>query len=83
MDATPYLPRPGSRPRGKRARQLFILQGFPRIGPERARRLLAHFGSVEAIVGAVSKALQSVEGIGGQVADTLRRALEEPLSKYS
>lgn len=77
------LPRSGWRPRGKRARQLYILQGLPSIGPERARRLLARFGSVEAIVNAQPEDLRSVEGIGKQIADKLRWSVEEPPSKYS
>ena len=77
------LPRPGYRPRGKRARQLFILQGLPGIGPERARRLLARFGTIEAVVNARPEELQLVEGIGKQVAEKLRWSVEEPLYKYS
>jgi len=77
------LPRYGWRPRGKLARQLYILQGLPSIGPERARRLLARFGSVEAIVNAQPKDLRSVEGIGKQIADKLRWSVEEPPYKYS
>ena len=76
--ATGALPRHGWRPSGKFARQLYILQGLPSIGPERARRLLARFGSVEAIVNAQSKDLRSVEGIGKQIADKLRWSVEEP-----
>jgi len=38
--ATGAMPRHGFRQRGKRARQIFILQGLPGIGPELARRLL-------------------------------------------
>lgn len=77
------LPRHGSRPRGKYARQLFILQGFPNIGPGRARRLLARFGSVEAVVNARPEELKSVEGIGKQVVEKLRWAVEEPPAQYS
>ena len=77
------LPRPGYRPRGKRARQLFILQGIPGIGPERARRLLARFGSVEAVVKAQLEDLQSVTGIGMRRAEKIRWSVEEPLHKYS
>jgi len=36
-----------------------ILQGLPRVGSERAARLLDEFGSVEAVVTATSKELQS------------------------
>lgn len=77
------LPRPGYRPRGKRARQLFILEGFPGIGPERARRLLARFGSVEGVVRAGTEDLQSVHGIGKEIADKIRWALEESPAQYS
>ena len=77
------LPRHGWRPRGKYARQLYILQGFPNIGPERARRLLARFGSVEAIVNARPEELRSIEGVGKQIADKLRWSVEEPPCKYS
>lgn len=76
------LPRPGYRPRGKYARQLYILQGLPGIGPERARRLLARFGSVVAIVNAQPDELRSVGGIGKQVADKLRWSVEEPRAIY-
>jgi len=81
--ATNALPRHGWRPRGKPALQLFILQGLPNIGPERARRLLARFGSVGAVVNARPDELRSVEGIGKQIADKLRWSVEEPPYKYS
>lgn len=74
------LPRPGYRPRGKRARQIYIIQGLPGIGPTRARRLLERFGSVEAVIKAGSEDLQSVTGIGERVADRIRWAVEEPRS---
>jgi len=77
------LPRPGRRLRGKPALQLFILQGLPNIGPERARRLLARFGSVGAVVNARPDELRSVKGIGKQVAEKLRWSIEEPPSRYS
>lgn len=81
--ATESLPRHGYRPRGKRARQLFILQGLPGIGPERARKLLARFGSVAAVMNASSEDLQSTRGIGRSRADKLRWAIEEPSCVYS
>ncbi|HKA45689.1 MAG TPA: ERCC4 domain-containing protein [Burkholderiales bacterium] len=81
--AAASLPRPGYRPRGKRARQLFILQGLPGIGPERARQLLARFGSVEATIRASSEDLQSIRGIGKSRAEKLRWAVEEPPFVYN
>jgi ERCC4-type nuclease len=71
------LPRPGYRPKGKRARQLFLLQGLPGVGPERAARLLERFGSVEAVVQAPPEALAEVEGIGEKTAARIRWAVDE------
>lgn len=76
--ASRALPRPRYRPRGKRARQFYILQGLPGIGPARAHRLLERFGSVEAVMKAGSEDLQSVTGIGEWVADRIRWSVEEP-----
>jgi len=69
------IPRHGYRPKAKRKRQLYILQGLPGIGPERADRLLDRFGSVEAAISASSSELQSVDGIGLGVADKIRWAV--------
>mgnify|MGYP000269723678 CR=1 FL=1 len=80
--ASGALPRRGRRPRGKRARQLFILQGLPGIGPERAHQLLARFGSVEAITRAGAEDLCSVPGIGERIAGVLRWSVEEPRRDY-
>ena len=67
--------RHGYRPKDKRKRQLFILQGLPGVGPEKAERLLAMFGSVEAAISASSSELQYVDGIGLGVADKIRWAV--------
>jgi DNA excision repair protein ERCC-4 len=64
--------RHGYRPKSKRRIQLFILQGLPGIGPERADRLLDRFGSVEAAISASSSELQSVDGIGRSIANKIR-----------
>ena len=80
--ASGALPRRGRRPRGKLARQLFILQGLPGIGPGRAQQLLARFGSVEAITRAGAEDLCSVTGIGKRIAEQLRWSLEEPQREY-
>ncbi len=71
------LPRPGYRPKGKRARQLFILQGLPGVGPGRAARLLDTFGSVAAVASAPAELLAGVEGIGETTAQRIRWAVEE------
>lgn len=80
--ASGALPRPGSRPKGKRARQLFVLQGLPGIGPERAARLLMHFGSVENVAKASVQQLAAVDGIAETTAEKIRWTLEEPPARY-
>lgn len=72
------LPRPGYRPKGRRARQLFLLQGLPGVGPERAARLLERFGSVRAIMTASIDELAVVPGIGEKTAGKVRWILDGP-----
>lgn len=74
--------RHGSRPKGKRRKQLYILQGLPGVGSERAARLLDEFGSVEAVVTATSEELQSVEGIGENIAERIKWVIREELQPY-
>jgi ERCC4-type nuclease len=74
--------RHGSRPKGKRKKQLFILQGLPGVGSERAARLLDEFGSVEAVVTATSEELQSVKGIGNSIAAQIKWAVKEGIQSY-
>ena len=71
------LHRHGYRPKTKRKRQLFILQGLPGVGPERAKRLLARFGSIEAAITASNSELQSVDGIGKNIADKIKWVVSE------
>ena len=74
--------RHGSRPRGKRKRQLFILQGLPDVGSQRAAQLLESFGSVEAVMAATSEELLSVEGIGKHIAEKIRWSVSEKIQSY-
>ena len=76
------LPRPGKRPKGKRRLQLYLLQGLPGIGPERARWLLESFGSVEAVMTASTDDLAKVRGIGSQTAEAIRWAVSEERQQY-
>jgi DNA excision repair protein ERCC-4 len=73
------MQRHGYRPKTKRKRQLFILQGLPGVGSEKAERLLARFGSVEAVISASSSELQTVDGIGKSIAEKLKWAVGEEM----
>jgi ERCC4-type nuclease len=73
----------GTRPSGKRTTQLYVLQGLPGVGPTRAQRLLAAFGSVEAVMTAPVEALTEVEGIGTKTAQSVRWAVAEASVRYA
>jgi len=81
--ASGALPRKGRRPRGKARVQSRILQGLPSIGPERARRLLERFGTIEAVIAAPAEALAAVPGIGKGTAEAIRWAVREPRDLYA
>jgi len=80
--ATGGLPRSGYRPKGKRKQQLHILQSLPGVGPARAARLLARFGSVRNVLNASLENLITVEGIGSETARNIDWAVREPESAY-
>ena len=68
--------------KNKQKKQLYVLQGLPGIGHERASALLGKFGSVENIMKASEKELQTVPGIGKYTARQIRWVLEEPVVLY-
>ncbi len=76
------IARPGHRPVGKRKRQLYILQGLPRVGPKRAAQLLNRFGNVRNVLNAGLEELTSVDGIGNDTAQRIRWAVSEPRASY-
>lgn len=80
--ATGALPRRGRRPKGKRRRQLAILQELPGVGPSRAAQLLEVFGNVEGVMTAGLEDLSSVSGIGKKTAESIRWVMKEPGVKY-
>ena len=76
------FPRHGYCPKGKRKRQLHILQGLPGVSPARAERLLERFGSVESVLRADDEQLQNVPGISGRTAEAIRWAVSEDPGSY-
>lgn len=76
------VPRAGYRPKGKKARQLFVLQGLPNIGKKRAENLLDHFGGIEAVISASEDDLAEVNGIGYPIAEKVRTLVQEAEIPY-
>jgi ERCC4-type nuclease len=79
---TGAVKRAGRRPKGKRKRQLYLLQGLPGIGPVRAKRLLNHFGSVRNVLTATPDELAAVSGIGGDIARRIGWTVEESVLPF-
>jgi ERCC4-type nuclease len=75
--------RHGYQPKGLRYRQRYILQGLPKVGREKADRLLDRFGSVEAVISASIDDLQTVDGIGKNIAEKIKWAVSQRVPKNS
>ena len=54
-----------------------MLQGLAGVGPERAKRLLDEFGSVESVLTASMEDLRAVDGIGLTTAEAIRWVVSE------
>jgi len=70
--------RPGRRPKKLSARQLYVLQGLPSVGPTVAGRLLDHFSTIERVINASADQLIEVAGVGNKTADKIREVVSEP-----
>jgi len=70
--------RPGRKPKRLNARQLYVLQGLPSVGPTVAGRLLAHFGTIERVINASVDQLIEVAGVGNKTADKIREVVSAP-----
>jgi DNA excision repair protein ERCC-4 len=74
IDVVPL--RGGYRPKRLKSKQLYLLQGFPQVGPKLAKRLILHFNSVSKIMNASVQALTEVDGIGKISAERIREVLD-------
>lgn len=77
LDLDARLPRPGRKPKRFHARQLYLLQGLPRIGVNLAARLLEHFGIVREVMLAPLEELMKVRGLGRKRAESIQEILTE------
>lgn len=74
IDVVPL--RGGYRPKRLKSKQLYLLQGFPQVGPKLAKRLILHFKSVSKIMNASVQTLTEVDGIGIISAERIREVLD-------
>ena len=76
------IKRSGYRPKTKKKRQLYILQGLPGVGPERAEKILTHFGTVANVAHASVTELEALEGVGAKTAQAIYDAVHETRLEY-
>jgi len=74
VDVVPL--RGGYRPRRLKSRQLFVLQGLPKVGPTRAKRLINRFRSVFRVMSATVEELSQLDGIGPVSVERIREVLD-------
>ena len=72
----------GRAPKGKKHRQLYLLQGLPGVGKKRAELLLQKFENVENVVNASYEELMEIDGVGKKMADSIRHVLSEEQAVY-
>jgi ERCC4-type nuclease len=56
----------------RRTQQVQLLATLPGVGPDRAYRLIDHFGTVQACINATALDLEKVSGIGPKTAAAIR-----------
>lgn len=78
-----YIPLRRTKAKRRDTRRLRLLQNLPGIGPERARCLLAHFGSVRNCLNADADSLAMVKGIGPSTARKIAETVQEPGGSYA
>ena len=59
------------------ARRYLRLQLTTDVGPIRVRKLIQHFGSLDAVLSASMAGLERVEGIGSRVAKAIFRSRQD------
>jgi Fanconi anemia group M protein len=74
LDLVPL--RGGYRRKRLKSKQLFILQGLPKVGPAMAKKLIGYFGSVSNVMNATVEDLMEVEGVGRISAEKIREVLD-------
>jgi ERCC4-type nuclease len=74
--------RQGYRPKGKKARQIFILQGLPGIGRKKAELLIEKFGTVQAVINAEKEDLACVYGFGEKTIEDIKNTIREDSLDY-
>lgn len=72
--------KPAVKPDGAAAQ--YLVEGLPGVGPDTARKLIAHFGTPRGVFGASSDQLRTCKGIGPRTAESISTALDLAPTSY-
>jgi len=73
-----FSPHADRKPATLKEQQEYIVSALPSVGPNLARELLKHFGSVQAIFMSSESGLQKVSGVGEKIARAIKELATEP-----
>ncbi|MCC5788137.1 MAG: hypothetical protein JJT75_00755 [Opitutales bacterium] len=77
-----WIPTRQIKAKRRSTQQRRVLQSLPGIGPDRAKRLLEHFGSVRACLSANADELSTLPGFGPAIARKIVDTVEEEKTRY-
>jgi Fanconi anemia group M protein len=77
-DKKDFSPHADRKPMTIKEQQEYLISALPSVGPNLARELLKHFGSVQAIFMASENGLQKVPGVGMKIARAIKELATEP-----
>jgi Fanconi anemia group M protein len=77
-DKKDFSPHADRKPMTIKEQQEYLVSALPSVGPNLARELLKHFGSVQAIFMASENGLQKVPGVGIKIARAIKELATEP-----
>lgn len=80
QDKKDFSPHADRKPMTLKEQQEYLISCLPNVGPNLAKELLKHFGSVHAILLAPEDLLKNVPGIGDKIAKQIKDILSAPYS---
>lgn len=67
-----FSPHADKKPMTQKEQQEYIISALPNVGPQLAKELLKHFGTVQAIFMASEQGLKQVDGVGEKIAKQIK-----------
>ncbi len=73
-----FSPHADRKPMTMKEQQEYLVSCLPNVGPQLAKELLKHFGSIAGIFAATENDLKKVDGVGEKIAKQIRAVVLQP-----